>query len=211
MSYKTKIEKFPTFIRVADINNYSINLLYLPYELLALKLSEFINNPTVNYNLTYEDSNLIKLETYTDNYNFISARNLLTYPYFDYFRKTKVYENFKTSFDKMVLLDALLTYKRPLEKWGFIVRGNSFKFAPYQFIMPNTIENDEFNTDERLVNYYINGIKVQYKDKLQDIIENFNPINELDEKLLNSNYKNEIISSTKMIKDTAIKFLNEID
>ena len=69
MSYKTKIEKFPTFIRVADINDYSINLLYLPYELLALKLSEFINNPTVNYNLTYED-NLIKLETMSLKFGF---------------------------------------------------------------------------------------------------------------------------------------------
>lgn len=69
MSYKTKIEKFPTFIRVTDINDYSINLLYLPYELLALKISNLISNSTVDYNLTYED-NLIKLETMSLKFGF---------------------------------------------------------------------------------------------------------------------------------------------
>lgn len=69
MSYKTKIEKFPTFIRVADINDYSINLLYLSYELLALKISNLISNSTVDYNLTYED-NLIKLETMSLKFGF---------------------------------------------------------------------------------------------------------------------------------------------
>lgn len=54
-SYKLNIEKFPTYIQVADINVNDTKLMNVAYQIIALKLSEFISNSTTPFKFKYNE------------------------------------------------------------------------------------------------------------------------------------------------------------
>lgn len=199
MSYKLFIEKLPTTIQVADINNPDETLINITYQVLALQISNFIKNNTIPFDIKF-DNNFIKFETYIDrdNSSYITANNLLTYSNFEYFLKTKVYKNFKDEFDNMIFLDSILNYDRSLNDWGFIVKGNSFKFFPYQI---NSIQNKHkiYFDDFDKYKLYQNNIVNERISIIKDIILKFKPLNYLSKDLYNTAYVKSLLDNRAFI------------
>lgn len=209
ISYKLNIEKFPTYIQLADINVNDTRLMNIAYQIIALKLSEFISNSTIPYEISFEN-NLLKLETYIDrdNSSYITANNLLTYPNFEYFTRTKIYKNFKNQFDNMVFLDSILSFNRSLDEWGFIVKNNRFKFAPYQLKVDNknTIKFDDYDKFK----IYQDKVRFEKLDILKDIILKFKVDKDIDINLHQSEYVKNLLFNRAMLIIYNIKYLGDI-
>ena len=208
-SYKLNIEKFPTYIQVADINVNDTRLMNIAYQIIALKLSEFISNSTIPYEITFEN-NLLKIETYIDrdNSSYITANNLLTYSNFEYFTRTKIYKNFKTQFDNMVFLDSILSFNRSLDDWGFIVKNNRFKFAPYQLKVDNknTIKFGDYDKFK----IYQDKVRFERLDILKNIILKFKVDKDIDINLHQSEYVKNLLFNRAMLIIYNIKYLGDI-